>query len=168
MYRSYTMGYLPGEVLTDAERAACFRAGFVQELYARGLALGDAESMAKEAGWVNALPGIGDVFRTAIILGVPIGFVSHMVGKTSRGNDAGNRKMRAELEYYRDTVSGIRNRLAARGGGSGDDDDGGDDDEDDGGGSGGKGRSGEDRPSDSSASSGAGSSKYMDFGSGAY
>lgn len=102
------MAFLQADVLTDRERLESFRYGFVCKLAEAGVSVGQFDRMAKEAQW--RLPSLGDIFKTSIIFGVPIGGLMHVMGRSS-GSSVETRKLRNELEYYRDMSSEIKGRL---------------------------------------------------------
>ena len=98
------------EYLPDYERLNCIRYGAAMELMDRGITVPQFDSIVKKAQARFPSVSFGDVFRTSLIFGVPLGTLAYIVHNSLKKGSKKTRRMRKELDYYNDVASELRNR----------------------------------------------------------
>lgn len=99
------------EYLPDYERLNAIRYGAAMELADRGITVSQFDEVVKSAQAKAPTLSLTDVFKTALVFGVPIGTLAYVVDKSLRKGSRKTRKMQKELDYYNTVAYELRNNL---------------------------------------------------------
>lgn len=97
------------EYLPDYERLNAIRYGAAMELLDRGITVSGFDSIVKKAQVTVPTVSLDDVFKTALIFGVPLGTLAYVVGNSLKKSSRKIRKMRKTLDYYNTVSSEMKN-----------------------------------------------------------
>jgi hypothetical protein len=103
------------EYLPDYERLNGIRYGAAMELMDRGMTVGQFDSIVKQAQVRVPSLSLGDVFRTSLVFGIPLGTLAYVVSRSLKKGSRKSRKMRKELDYYNGVTSELKNRMGYAG-----------------------------------------------------
>ena len=98
------------EYITDTERLEAIRYGAAMELADRGITVSQFDGILKSAQTAPTL-SLGDIFKTALIFGIPAGTLAYVVHKSLKKGSKKTRKLQKELDYYNTVASELKNNL---------------------------------------------------------
>lgn len=100
------------EYLSDRERLESIRYGAAFELADRGIPMDKFAEAVKTAQVKLPNLSLSDVFKTALIFGVPAGTLWYVMEKSIRDSDRKTKKLQSELDYYNQVSHEMKNRLS--------------------------------------------------------
>jgi len=110
------MLYHPGytKVLSADERMACMRFGAMLKCSEHGLTEDGVKDVVK-AATISLADSAKAVAATAVMSGIPIGVIAHIVGQHISGQRAQERELEEKVKYYRNATQGLNAGLTAKG-----------------------------------------------------
>lgn len=99
------------EYLSDGERLAGIRYGAALEMADRGMSVGGFDRAVKVAQAKVPQVNFGDVLKTSLIFGVPIGTLWYVMDRAVNKGSKKSNRLRGELDYYNRVAHEMRNRF---------------------------------------------------------